>query len=160
MPDAPLADPAGIELAGELLSDGRSALLAFLVRAEEGGDAVELGAWEVIKAGKLVRPSRLLVFPVGDVDRVRALAERAADVLLHEHPGQGGDAVRVCEGGLTVTTAPGPDGTPWATLAQLDGSGLAAVPAAAIKSLVRVLAETERALAELGRVALLDQPRG
>ena len=41
----------------------------------------------------------------------------------------------------------------WATLGWTDGSGLAAVPVAAVESFERVLAEAERELTELGLVA-------
>src|SRR5687767_321626 len=47
MVDERHADLAGVELASELLPDGRQVLLAFLVRGEDGGEALELGVWDV-----------------------------------------------------------------------------------------------------------------
>jgi len=90
MPENQHADLVGVELASEaLLGDRPQVLLAFLVRGEDGGDALELGAWTVTGDGKLVRPARQpLVFPVGEVDAVRALAERAAAALPHAAPGR------------------------------------------------------------------------
>ena len=46
-----------------------------------------------------------------------------------------------------------PDGTLWASLGWQDDTGIATVPAAGIASFVRVLAEAERELMELGLVA-------
>ena len=46
-----------------------------------------------------------------------------------------------------------PDGTLWASLGWQDDTGIATVPAAGIASFVRVLAEAERELTELGLVA-------
>jgi hypothetical protein len=162
MSDEPRADLAGAELASEVLPGDRpQVLLAFLVRGEDGGNALELGAWAVTADGKLVRPARPpLVFPVGEVDQVRALAERAAAALPHTAPGQDGGAVLGRAGALAAALTRGPDGAPWATLGRADGSGgLAAVPAAALGRLVRVLAEAERELAELGLVALPRDPQ-
>lgn len=161
MPEDQHADLTGIELASEVLSgDRRQVLLAFLVRGEDGGDALELGAWAVTDEGKLVRPARPLVVPVGEVDAVRALAERAAAALPHAAPGQDGGAVLGRVGALAAALTRGPDGTPGVTLGRADGSGgLAAVPAAALGGLVRVMAEAERELAELGLVALPRDPQ-
>jgi hypothetical protein len=160
MPDDQHADRAGVELASEVLpSDHRQVLLAFLVRGKDGGDALELGAWAVTDAGKLVRPAQLLVFPVGDVDKVRALAERASAALPHVDHGQDGGVVLGRAGELEAALTRGSDGAPWATLGRVDGGGLAAVPAVALGRLVRVLAEAERELAELGLVALLRDPQ-
>jgi hypothetical protein len=161
MPANQHPDLAGVELASEALpGDHRQVLLAFLVRGEVGGDALELGAWAVTDEGKLVRPARQpLVFPVGEVDAVRALAERAAAALPHVNHGQNGDAVLGRAGALVASLTRGPDGTPWATLGRADGSGLAAVPAVALGRLVRVLAEAERELAELGLVVLPRDPQ-
>jgi len=160
MPDDQHADLDGVELASEALPGDRpQVLLAFLVRGEDGGDALELGAWTVTDEGKLVRPARLLVFPVADVDQVRTLAERASAALPHVDDGQDGDAVLGRVGALAATLTRGADGARWATLGRADGSGgLAAVPAAALGRLVRVLAEAERELAELGLVALPRDP--
>jgi hypothetical protein len=163
MPDGPRADDlAGAELASEALPGDRpQVLLAFLVRGEDGGDALELGAWAVTDAGKLVRPARPpLVFPVGEVDQVRTLAERAAAALPHVDDGQDGGAVLGRIGALAAVLTRGPDGTLEVTLGRADGSGgLAAVPAAALGGLVRVLAEAERELTELGLVALPRDPQ-
>ena len=52
-----------------------------------------------------------------------------------------------------ATARRAPDGTFWASLGWADDSGLATVPAAGIGSFVRVLAEAERELMELGLVA-------
>ena len=90
------------------------------------------------------------MFPVGDVDRVRGLAERAAAALA-QAPFETDDSIVLAEeGSLRASVARGPDGVRWATLGWADGSGLAVVPAAAIASLVRVPAEAERRPAELG----------
>jgi hypothetical protein len=158
------ADLAGTELAGEVLPGGRLALLAFLVR---GGDdveaalALELGAWAVAADGKLVEPARPLVFSLDEVDRVRALAERAA-AALGRPPGGEAAAVLLAagEGGLGATASRAPDGTWWVALGRADGKGGAAVPAGAVDSLVRVLAEAERELVELGLVPFPGGPRG
>jgi hypothetical protein len=100
------------------------------------------------------------VFPVGEVDAVRALAERALAGLPYAAHGQDGDTVLGHAGALAATLTRGPDGAPWATLGRADGrGGLAAVPAAALGRLVRVLAEAERELAELGLVALPRDPQ-
>jgi hypothetical protein len=157
MSDPSPADLAGIELAGELLPGGRHALLAFLVSATDGGAALELGTWAVAEGGKLARPARPLVVPAKEVDRVRALVQGAAATLNRVPHGQAdGPAELGRDGELTLTTASGPDGAPWATLGRADAGGLVAVPAAALASLVRVLAEAERQLAELGLVALAE----
>ena len=76
------ANIAGVELAGEVLHDTRQVLLAFLVRVEEGV-GLELGTWAITGKGTLTRPCRPLVFPVRDIDKVRALAGRAAAALPH-----------------------------------------------------------------------------
>jgi hypothetical protein len=152
MSQRPHPDLAGAELAGEVLHDGGYTLLAFLVPLEDG-DGLELGAWSTAGDGKLARPARPLVFPIGDVDRVRGLAERAAAALA-QAPFETDDSIVLAEeGSLRASVARGPDGVRWATLGWADGSGLAVVPAAAIASLVRVLAEAERLLAELGLLA-------
>jgi hypothetical protein len=155
-------DLAGTELAGEVLPESRLALLAFLVRGEEGGAALslELGAWPVAPHGKLVEPARPLVFPLAEVDQVRALAERAVATLRDACGGEG-DAVllAVGDGGLSVTASRAPDGTRSAALGRMNGAGGAAVPTAAADSLVRVLAEAERELVELGLVAFPSDPR-
>jgi hypothetical protein len=156
------ADLAGTELAGEVLPDGRLALLAFLVRSGDGGGAaLELGAWPVAADGRLVEPARPLTFPLAEVDRVRALAERAVAALPHA---PGGEAAAVLlaadDGGLGVTARRAADGTRWLALGRADGTGGAAVPAAAADSLVRVLAEAERELVELGLVPFPGNPPG
>ena len=155
-------DLAGTELAGEVLPDGRLALLAFLVRGEDDGAALslELGAWPVAADGKLVEPTRPLVVPLAKVDQVRALAERAVAALRDARAGEG-EAILLAagDGGLSVTASRAPDGARWAALGRMDGSGGAAVPAAAADSLVGVLAEAERELVELGLVAFPGHPR-
>jgi hypothetical protein len=145
-------DIAGAELASEVVHDGRLILLVFLVRGENG-KALELGAWSTTTAGKLARPPRPLVFSVGQVDRVRALAERAVEALPRASYGEDGMAVLGHDGELTATAMHAPDGMLWASLGWTDDTGLATVPAAGIGSLVRVLAEAERELMELGLVA-------
>lgn len=155
MSDPSPADPIGIELAGELLPDGRYALLAFLVYAADGGAALELGAWPVAAGGKLARPAQPLVVSAKEVDRVRALVEGAIATLPPVlHGREGGPVELGHDDGLALTAALGPDGALWATLGQVDGGGRVAVPAVALASMVRVLAEAERELAELGLVAL------
>jgi hypothetical protein len=146
------ADLAGAELASEVMHDGRHMLLAFLIPLEDG-DGLELGAWSTTGEGKLARPAWPLVFPVGDVDKVRALAERAAATLVQASFKTDDSTVLAEEGSLRASVARGPDGVYWATLGWADGSGVAVVPAADIASLVRVLAEAERLLTELGLVA-------
>ena len=143
------ADVAGVELAGEVLHDARQALLAFLVRVEEG-DGLELGTWAITGKGTLARPCRPLVFPVRDVDKVRALAERAVAALPNTSCGVVGITVLADEGRLRAGVTHSPDGMRWATLGWSDDTGLATVPAAEIGSFVRVLAEAERELMELG----------
>jgi hypothetical protein len=154
MPDEQDVDRAGVELASEMLRHAHHVLLAFLVRGKDGGEALELGVWSVTPEGRLVRPSRPLLLPVGEVDRVRALAERAVAALPHATCGKDAAAVLERDGKLGATIERAPDGSLWATLRRMDDGGLAAVPAAEIGSLVRVLAEAECQLAELGRVAL------
>ena len=141
-----------MELAGEVLHEARQALLAFLVRDREG-DGLELGVWAITGKGTLARPCRPFVFPVRDVDKVRALVERAVAAL--PHTSCGGDDITVLaeEGHLRAGVTRSPDGMRWATLGWADGSGVAAVPLAAVESLERVLAEAERQLTELGLVA-------
>jgi hypothetical protein len=152
MADEQQVDIAGAELASEVLDDGRLVLLAFLVRGENGA-ALELGAWSVTTAGKLTRPPRPLVFSVGEVDRVRTLAERAVEALPRASYGEDGIAVLGHDAGLTATAMRAPDGSLWASLGWKDDTGIATVPAAGIASFVRVLAEAERELMELGLVA-------
>jgi hypothetical protein len=158
------ADLAGTELAGEVLPDGRLALLAFLVRGDDGGAALalELGVWPVAANGKLVEPARPLVFPLAEVDQVRALAEHAVAALPHAPGGEAaGLLLAVGDGGLGVTASRAADGTRWLALGRADGTGGAAVPAEAADILVRVLAEAERELVELGLLAFPgDDPRG
>ena len=146
------ADIAGVELAGEVLHDARQVLLAFLVRVEEGV-GLELGTWAITGKGTLTRPCRPLVFPVRDVDKVRALAGRAAAALPRTSCNDDEITVLANEGRLRAGVTRSPDGMRWATLGWTDGSGLAAVPVAAIESFERVLAEAERELTELGLVA-------
>ena len=146
------ADIAGVELAGEVLQDARQALLAFLVQVEEG-DGLELGTWAITGKGTLARPCRPLVFPVRDIDKVRALAGRAVAALPHTPCGVDGTSVLADEGCLRAGVTRSPDGMHWATLGWADGSGLAAVPLAAVESFERVLAEAERELIELGLLA-------
>ena len=153
MSDEQQVDIAGAELASEVVHDGRLVLLVFLVRGEDG-EALELGAWSATAGGKLTRPPRPLVFSVGEVDRVRALAERAVETLPRASYGEDGVAVLGHDGGLTATAMRTPDGTLWASLGWADDTGLATVPAAGIGSFVRVLAEAERELMELGLVAI------
>jgi hypothetical protein len=152
MADEQQVDIAGAELASEVLDDGRLVLLVFLVRGENGA-ALELGAWSVTTAGKLTRPPRPLVFSVGEVDRVRTLAERAVETLPRASYGEDGIAVLGHDAGLTATAMRAPDGSLWASLGWKDDTGIATVPAAGIASFVRVLAEAERELTELGLVA-------
>jgi hypothetical protein len=158
------ADLAGTELAGEVLPDGRLALLAFLVRGGDGGEAalaLELGAWPVAADGKLVEPARPLAFPLAEVDRVRALAERGVAALPHAPRGEAAAVLLAADdGGLGVTARRAADGTRWLALGRADGTGGAAVPAAAADSLVRVLAEAERELVELGLVPFPGDPPG
>src|SRR3954451_16408516 len=146
------ADVAGVELAGEVLPAARQALLAFLVRVE-AGDGLELGTWAITGKGTLARPCRPLVFPIRDVDKVRALAERALAALPDAPGGVDEIAVLADEGRLRAGVTRSPDGMRWATLGWADGSGLAVVPLAAVASFERVLAEAERHLTELGLVA-------
>jgi hypothetical protein len=156
-------DLAGTELASEMLPDHQLALLAFLVRgdAEDAPLALELGAWSVAADGRLADPARPLVFPLAEVDRVRALAERAAAALRHPPRGEAaGVLLAAGDGGLGVTASRAPDGTWWVTLGRADGAGVAAVPAGAIDGLVRVLAEAERELVELGLVPFPGGVRG
>jgi hypothetical protein len=160
MIDEQHADLAGVELASELLPDGRQVLLAFLVQGEDGGEALELGVWAVAGGGRLVRPARPLVFPAGEVDRVRRLAERVAATLPGLPRGAVGASVLGREAGLEAMVVPAPDGTVRAILGRTDGGGEVVLPAAAVGSLVRALAEAERELAELGMVALPDSVRG
>jgi hypothetical protein len=160
MVDEQHADLAGVELASEMLPDGRQVLLAFLVQGEDGGEALELGVWAVAGEGKLVRPARPLVFPAGEVDRVRRLVEQAVATLPCMPCGAAGPAVLGREGGLEATAVPAPDGTVRATFGRADGGGEVAVPVAAVGSLVRALAEAERELAELGLVTLPGPARG
>ena len=143
---------ASTELAGEVLHDARQALLAFLVRVEEGV-GLELGTWAITGKGTLARPCRPLVFPARDVEKVRALAGRGAAALQHTSCGVDGITVLANEGRLRAGVTCSPDGMRWATLGWADGSGLAAVPVAAVESIERVLAEAERELTELGLVA-------
>ena len=139
------ADIAGVELAGEVLHDARQALLAFLVQVEEGG-GLELGTWAITGKGTLARPCRPLVFPIRDVDKVRALAERAVAALSHTSCGGDGITVLADEGRLRAGVTRSADGMRWATLGWADGSGLAVVPVSAVESFERVLAEAEREL--------------
>jgi hypothetical protein len=157
MVDEQHADLAGVELASEMLPDGRQVLLAFLVQSEDGGEALELGVWAVAGEGRLVRPARPLVVPAGEVDRVRRLVEQVVATLPC---GAAGPAVLGREGGLEATAVPAPDGTVRATFGRADGGGEVAVPLAAVGSLVRALAEAERELAELGLVTLSGPARG
>ena len=143
---------AGMELAGEVLHDARQALLAFLVRLE-AGDGLELGIWAITGKGTLARPCRPLVFPVRDVDRVRALVERAIAALPYASYGEDTITVLAEDGHLRAGVTCSSDGMGWATLGWADGSGSAAVPAIALESFGRVLAEAERELTELGLVA-------
>jgi hypothetical protein len=145
-------DIAGAELAGEVLRDAGQVLLAFLVRVEEGV-GLELGNWAITGKGTLARPCRPLVFPIRDVDKARALAGRAAAALLRTSCGDDEITVLANEGGLRADVTRSPDGRRWATLGWTDGSGLVAVPMAAVESFERVLAEAERELTELGLVA-------
>ena len=148
------ADLVGTELASEVLLDGRHVLLAFLARGQDGGEALELGTWSVTEEGKLVRRCPSLLFPLRDVDRVRGLAERAVESLLHRTCGEDEAAVLERDSEFEAIATRGPDGMVWASLAWPASGGLAAVPAAEIGSFVRVLAEAERELAELGLVDL------
>jgi hypothetical protein len=93
------------------------------------------------------------VFPVRDVDKVRALAGRAAATLPRTSCGDDEITVLANEGRLRAGVTRSPDGMRWATLGWTDGSGLATVPVAAVESFERVLAEAERELTELGLVA-------
>ena len=146
------ADIAGVELAGEVLHDARQVLLAFLVRVEEGV-GLELGTWAITGKGTLTRPCRPLVFPVRDIDKVRALAGRAAAALPRTPCDDDEITVLANEGRLRAGVTRSPDGMRWATLGWTDGSGLATVPVAAVESFERVLAEAERELTELVLVA-------
>ena len=101
MSDEQQVDIAGAELASEVVHDGRLVLLVFLVRGEDG-EALELGAWSATADGKLTRPPRPLIFSVGEVDRVRALAERAVETLPRASYGEDGIAVLGHDGGLTA----------------------------------------------------------
>ena len=94
-----------------------------------------------------------MVFPGRDIDKVRALAGRAAATLPRTPCGDDEITVLANEGRLRAGATRSPDGMRWATLGWTDGSGLAAVPVAAIESFERVLAEAERELTELGLVA-------
>ena len=149
--DEQQVDIAGAELASEVVHDGRLVLLVLLVRGEDC-EALELG---------LVRHRRwqahatapAMIFSVGEVDRVRALAERAVETLPRASYGEDGVAVLGQDGGLTLTMHT-PDGTLWASLGWADDTGLATVPAAGDQGFVRVLAEAERELMELGLVAI------
>ena len=146
------ADLAGVELASETLHDAQQVLLAFLVRVEESV-GLELGTWAITGKGTLARPCQPLVFPARDVDKVRALAGRAAAALPHTFCAVDEITVLAKDGRLRVGITRSPDGMRWATLGWADGSGLATVPVAAIESFERVLAEAERELTELGLVA-------
>jgi hypothetical protein len=154
MPDAPPVDLAGTELASETLQGGQHVLLAFLARGGDGSEALELGTWSVSEEGKLARLCPSLVFPVRDVDQVRNLVERAVARLRQAPRGENGAVVLARDGGLEAAVMRGPDGTTWASLGPTGRGGLAVVPAGEIESFVRVLAEAERELAELGLVAL------
>jgi hypothetical protein len=154
------ADLAGVELASELLPDGRQVLLAFLVRGEDGGEALELGVWDVAGQGRLARPARPLLLPVGEVDRARRLAERVVAALPHLPCSTAGAAVLGREGRLEAMAVPAPDGTLQATFGWTDAGARLAVPAAAVGSVVRARAEAERALAELGLVAPVSPAPG
>src|SRR3954451_12308427 len=103
------ADIAGVELAGEVLRDARQVLLAFLVRVEDGV-GLELGTWAITGKGTLARPCRPLVFPVGDVEKVRALAERALAALPDAPGGVDEIAVLADEGRLRAGVTRSPDG--------------------------------------------------
>jgi hypothetical protein len=109
------ADISGVELGGEVLHDARQALLAFLVRIEEG-DGLELGTWAITGKGALARPCRPLVFPIRDVDKVRALAERAVAALPNTSCGVDGITVLADEGRLRTGVTRSPDGMRWVTL--------------------------------------------
>ena len=145
-------DIAGVELAGEVLDDARQVLLAFLVQVEDD-DALELGTWAITGKGTLARPCRPLVFPVRDIDKVRALAGRAVAALPHTPCGVDGISVLADDGHLRASVTRSAEGMRWATLGWADGSGLAVVPLAALESFERVLAEAERELTELGVLA-------
>lgn len=140
MSDKQQVDIAGAELASEVVHEGRLVLLVFLVRGEDGA-ALELGAWSATADGKLTRPLRPLVFSVGEVDRVRALAERAVETLPRASYGEDGTAVLGHDGELAATAMRASDETLWVSLGWTDDTGLATVPAAGIGSFVRVLAE-------------------
>ena len=148
------APPVGIGLGTGLgLPPAKPAdLLAFLVRVEESV-GLELGTWAITGKGTLARPCRPLVFPTRDVEKVRALAGRAAAALQQTSCGVDGITVLAKDGRLRAGITRSPDGMRWATLGWTDGSGLATVPVAAIESFERVLAEAERELTELGLVA-------
>jgi hypothetical protein len=160
MVDERHAELAGVELASEVLPDGRQVLLAFLVQGEDGGEALELGVWAVADQGRLVRPARPLLLRVGEVDRARRLAERVVAALPHLPGSTAGAAVLGREGGLEAMAVRAPDGTLQATFGWTDAGAQVAVPAAAVGSVVRALAEAERELAELGLVAPVSPTPG
>lgn len=149
-------DVTGAELASEVVHDGRLVLLVFLVRGETG-NSLELGAWSTTTAGKLAPPPRPLVFSIGTLDRLRALAEHAVEALPGASYGEDGKAVLARDGELAATAMRASDGTHWVSLGWADDAGLATVPAAGIGSFVRVLAEAERELMELGLLAFPNE---
>ena len=82
------------------------------------------------------------------------LAEHRADTSpASSTPAMPSSHILANVGRLRAGVTRSPDGMRWATLGWTDGSGLAAVPVAAIESFERVLAEAERELTELGLVA-------
>ena len=115
-------DITGAELASEVVHDGRLVLLVFLVRGETG-NSLELGAWSTTTAGKLAPPPRPLVFSIGTLDRLRALAEHAVEALPGASYGEDGMAVLARDGELAATAMRASDGTHWVSLGWADDTG-------------------------------------